>query len=164
MHRRRAGALARRLPYELRIPGARVAHASLDEPPAWNYISDADSAEPTLKILRQERHSRVGFFGHTHEQGIFPDAPDALEWLDATRVKIPEAMACVVMVGSVGQPRHETDRRAAWVLWDSEAGAVEFRKTEYNRLEAAQQIAKAGLPMASAMRLLTDPEWAFLES
>ena len=62
---------------------------SLDEPPAWNYISDAKSAEPTLKILRQERHSRIGFFGHSHQQGIFPDAPDSLEWLDATRVENP---------------------------------------------------------------------------
>jgi len=102
---------------------------SLDDPPAWNYISDAKSAEPTLKILRQERHSRVGFFGHTHQQGIFPDAPDALEWLDATRVKIPDASACAVMVGSVGQPRHETDRRAAWVLWDPAWGVENQRIT-----------------------------------
>ena len=65
---------------------------------------------------------------------IFPDAPDALEWLDATRVKIPEAMACVVMVGSVGQPRHPTDRRAAWVIWDPAERVVDFRKTGYDRL------------------------------
>jgi len=152
------------LPYELRITGARIAHACLDEPQAWNYISDAKSAEPTLTILRQERHSRVGFFGHTHEQGIFPDAPDALEWQDETRVKIPNGKACAVLVGSVGQPRHETDRRAAWVLWDPVTRVVDFRKTDYRRLEAAQQIAKAGLPMASALRLLTGPELAFLES
>ena len=152
------------LPYELSIPGARVAHASLDEPPAWNYISDAKSAEPTLQILRQDRHSRVGFFGHTHEQGLFADAPDALEWLDETRVKIPDGMACAVTVGSVGQPRHETDRRAAWVIWDPVASVVDFRKTDYKRLAAAQQIAKAGLPMTSAMRLLTGPELVFLES
>ena len=68
------------------------------------------------------------------EQGIFPDAPDSLEWLDATRVKIPDATACAVMVGSVGQPRHETDRRAAWVLWDPASRVVDFRKTSHDRL------------------------------
>jgi hypothetical protein len=157
------GQWAAGLPYELSIPGARIAHASLDTPAAWHYISDDESAEPTLEILRQEE-SRVGFFGHTHEQGIFADVFDALEWSDATRVCIPAGMACAVTVGSVGQPRHETDRRACWVLWDPTTRVVEFRKTEYKRLEAAQQIAKVGLPMASALRLLTDPERAFLGS
>lgn len=152
------------LPYELSIPGARVSHASLDEPAAWNYISDTATAEPTLKILRRDRHSRLGFFGHTHVQGIFPDASASLEWLDKTRVRIPAGLACAVTVGAVGQPRHDTDRRAAWVLWDPAAGVVEFRKTDYNRIEAAQQIVKAGLPMESALRLLTVQELAFLES
>jgi hypothetical protein len=32
---------------------------------------------------------------------------------------------------------------------------VEFRKTDYNRIQAADDIAKAGLPMESALRLLT---------
>jgi hypothetical protein len=125
------------LPYELSIPGARVAHASLNEPAAWNYIFNAVTAEPTLTILRQGK-ARVGFFGHTHVQGIFPDVPDELVWLDETGVGIPDGMACVVMGGSAGQPRHDTDRRAAWVLWDPEAGVVEFRKKEYKSLEAVQ--------------------------
>jgi len=67
-----------------------------------------------------------------------------------------------VMVGAVGQPRHDTDRRAAWVLWDSADRVVEFRKTEYNRIVAAQQLVKAGLPIGSALRLLTDLEWQLL--
>ena len=64
----------------------------------------------------------------------------------------------------MGQPRHPTDRRASWVLWDPEERVVEFHKTEYQRLQAAQDIARAGLPMESADRLLTDQEMAFLES
>ena len=151
------------LPYELHIPGARIAHASLEAPTAWNYISDDESAEPTLEILRQG-DLRVGFFGHTHKQGIFADVFDALEWLDETQVYIPAGMACAVTVGSVGQPRHETDRRACWVLWDPVARVVEFRKTEFNRIAAAQQLVKVGLPIASAIRLLTDTELGFLMS
>ena len=87
---------------------------------------------------------------------------DALEWLDETRVRIPPVLACVVTVGSVGQPRHGTEHRAAWVLWDSDEYVVDFRKTDYNRLQAAQDIATVGLPLESALRLLTDEEAAFL--
>lgn len=66
------------------------------------------------------------------------------------------------MVGSVGQPLHETDLRAAWVLWDPVERVVELRKTDYNRLQAARDIVKAGLPLGSARPLLTSEEAQFL--
>ena len=62
----------------------------------------------------------------------------------------------------MGQPWHPTDRRATWVLWDSIESVVEFRKTEYNRLEAAKDILDAGLPLESALGLLTDEEVSLL--
>jgi predicted phosphodiesterase len=151
------------LPFSMKIPGAIVAHASLDEPEGFAYIQDAASAEATLEILREEK-TKVGFFGHTHVQEVFPDPAGDVEWLDGSRFRIPLGMACVVMVGAVGQPRHATDRRAAWVLWNPETSVVEFRKTNYSRLEAAQAIAKSGLPLESALRLLTEDEAAFLMS
>jgi diadenosine tetraphosphatase ApaH/serine/threonine PP2A family protein phosphatase len=149
------------LPYHLKIPGALIAHASLDVPEAFASIEDATSAGPTLAILRQVK-LKVGFFGHTHLTGLFADDNEALVWLDPTRVKIPEGMACAVTVGSVGQPLHPSDRRATWALWDSEAGVVEFRKTLYNRLQAAREIVAAGLPLECALRLLANEEAAFL--
>jgi protein-tyrosine phosphatase/predicted phosphodiesterase len=149
------------LPFGMKIPGAFVAHGSLNEPKAFNYIQDGGDAEPTLEILREEEID-IGFFGHTHVPDIFTEDVDALEWLDTaqTQVRIPSGLACAITVGAVGQPRHETDRRAAWVLWDPEEGVVEFRKTDYDRLEAAKDIIKAGLPLESALRLLTDQEAA----
>lgn len=151
------------LPFGMKIPGAFVAHGSLNEPKAFNYIQDGGDAKPTLEILREEEIN-IGFFGHTHVPDIFTEDVDALDWLDATRVKIPPGLACAITVGAVGQPRHETDRRAAWVLWNPEEGVIEFRKTDYNRLQAAQDIANAGLPLESALPLLTDEEAAFLAS
>ncbi len=145
------------LPYRKKIDAAWIAHGSVDEPEAFNYIEDAHSAGPTLEVLQKET-VKVGFFGHTHVPDIFTGNADDLEWLDTSRVKIPRGVACAITVGAVGQSRHATDRRAAWVLWDSEDRVVEFRKTEYDRLQAAQDIAKAGLPLESAMRLLTDAE------
>lgn len=152
-----------RLPFILKIPGAWVAHASLDEPENFNLIESAESAEPTLAILRSAHH-KVGFFGHTHVQEVFPDLPGELEWLDESRFKIPAGLACAVMVGSVGQPRHETDRRACWVLWDSTENIVEFRKTTYDRVAAAKSILEGGLPLESAVRLLMEHEIAILDA
>lgn len=151
-----------RLPFTIRIPGAVCAHGSWDEPENFNYIEDTGSAEPTLDALRG-LPEKVGFFGHTHVQEIFPDSAEQLVWLSETRWKIPAEMACAVTVGSVGRPRHETDRRAEWALWDPLERIVEFRKTEYNRLAAAKDIAKAGLPLDSALELLHSAEIAFLE-
>ena len=150
-----------RLHYTLTIPGAVVAHGSWNDPQDFDYIEDVESAAPTLAALRLEE-IKIGFFGHTHLSGVFSDCADRLDWLDEARVKIPAGMACAVTVGSVGQPRDETDRRASWVLWHPAEQVVEFRKTEYNRLKAAQAIAVAGLPLESALRLLTDEEASFL--
>jgi predicted phosphodiesterase len=149
------------LPFSKNIPGAIVAHANLADPESFDYIKDAESASATLEILR-EKTTQVGFFGHTHVQEVFADPLGNVEWLDGTRFRIPNGTACVVMVGAVGQPRHETDRRAAWVLWDATERVVEFRKTPYQRLEAAQAIIDAGLPSESALRLLTPDEASFL--
>ena len=87
------------LPYTMRIPGAIVAHGSLDEPEAFNYIDDDESAKETLDILRKDK-LKVGFVGHTHLQGIIAGRFNALEWQDAMRVRIPVGTACVVTVGS----------------------------------------------------------------
>lgn len=149
------------LPFRMTLPGAVAAHGSLDEPEAFNCIKDAASAEPTLEILRKEKF-KVGFFGHTHVQGIFAEDADALEWLEVNRVRIPDGLACAVTVGAVGRPYDDDQCRAAWVLWDSESGVVEFRKTDYNRIQAAHDILRAGLPVESAMEMLTAEEFADL--
>jgi len=145
------------LPFRMKIPGGIVAHGSLDEPEAFNYIVNTKSAELTLEILRKQT-AKVGFFGHTHVQGIFAEDDNALEWLDQTRVKIPAGLACAVTVGAVGRPHYDAEQRAAWVLWEPDTGVVEFKKTVYNRIEAARAIAMADLPMESSLSLLTGEE------
>ena len=91
------------LPFTLEIPGAVVAHANLADPEGFCYIDDAKSAQPTLNVLRK-CDQKVGFFGHTHVQEVFPDPAGDVEWLDDTRFRIPAGLACAVMVGAVGQP------------------------------------------------------------
>jgi predicted phosphodiesterase len=149
------------LPYARLIEGAAIAHANLDDPECFDYIESYDSAISTLNVLAAQTF-KVGFFGHTHKQEVFHHTKTKLTWENETTFTIPADQPCVVMVGSVGQPRSEDDRRACWVLWDPETRRIELRKTEYNRLEAAQDIAKAGLPLDSAFRLISPEEFAFL--
>lgn len=54
------------------------------------------------------------------------------------------------------------DLRACWALWKPVERVVEFKRTEYSRLHAAQDIAKAGLPLESAATLLNDAEYALV--
>ncbi len=43
------------LPYTTTLPGASAAHASLYQPQAFPFISDAASALPTLELLRERQ-------------------------------------------------------------------------------------------------------------
>jgi diadenosine tetraphosphatase ApaH/serine/threonine PP2A family protein phosphatase len=152
----------RALPRRLEIPGGVVAHAALHQPDEWPYLRSLIDALPTLAILRESAFG-IGFFGHTHRQEIFfdPAEPVTPERINQTRVHLPEGVVCAVLVGSVGQPR-DGDMRAGWTLWDSDTRVVEFRRTAYPALKAAQDIVAADLPVESALRLLDeDTAWDF---
>jgi predicted phosphodiesterase len=149
------------LPYVMEIPGAWIAHASIDDPKNFNYVEDQESAADTLNFLSR-MEIKLGFFGHTHVPNIFAEDASKLEWINDSTVRIPGDMACAVTVGSCGQPRTRDDLRACWALWNPEERIVEFRRTEYNRIKAAQDAAKAGLPLEAASRVLTDAEFAEL--
>jgi diadenosine tetraphosphatase ApaH/serine/threonine PP2A family protein phosphatase len=152
----------RALPRRLEIPGGVVAHAALHQPDEWPYLRSLIDALPTLAILRESAFG-IGFFGHTHRQEIFfdPAEPVTPERINQTRVHLPEGVVCAVLVGSVGQPR-DGDLRAGWTLWDSDTRVVEFRRTAYPALKAAQDIVAADLPVESALRLLDeDTAWDF---
>ena len=145
-----------KLPSFLKIPGGILSHASLHFQDQWPYLHSYSDAAPTLEIL-EKTDEGIGFFGHTHQQTFFAERGGAVmaRRLGFSRVHLPQGVVCAVLVGSVGQPRDD-DARAAWVIWDSDARVVEFRRTEYNALETARQIIDAGLPEMSAIRLLDD--------
>jgi predicted phosphodiesterase len=142
------------LPMALDVPRGILAHAALHRADEWPYLHSLRDAGPTLKNLRRNALD-VGFFGHTHRQDIFADTSAAAmpDYLEHGRIRLPEKSVCAVLVGSVGQPR-DTDRRAAWTIWDPDERIVEFRRTVYPAVEAAMQIILAGLPKHSAERLL----------
>jgi diadenosine tetraphosphatase ApaH/serine/threonine PP2A family protein phosphatase len=58
----------------------------------------------------------------------------------------------IVNVGSVGQPR-DRDPRAAYAVWDVDAGRVELRRVMYDVRAARDKIVEAGLPRFLGDRL-----------
>lgn len=101
----------------------------------------------------------ICFVGHTHVQGGFlwqrgrperlirPAAHDREAVL-----KLAPATFHLLNPGSVGQPR-DGDPRAAYVIYDSHARAVHFRRTSYDIAKAQRKILDAGLPELLAGRL-----------
>jgi predicted phosphodiesterase len=116
------------------------------------YIFDGSDAWQALEASR----SRLCFFGHTHLavaflrsgqvfESIVPDSPETI-------VQAADGRRLLVNPGSVGQPR-DGDARAAYALYDDQAGVVAIRRVGYAVQQAQEKIVAAGLPRALANRL-----------
>lgn len=142
-----------KLPLAVDLPGALASHAALHDVRDWPYLHSPKSARPTLEVLAGFAE-QLGFFGHTHRQEWFALPKRAQpQSLSDDIWHLPADCVCAVIVGSVGQPRLQ-DTRAAWTIWDSDKRTIEFRRTDYPVYEAAADFLAAGLPRASARRLL----------
>ena len=135
-----------------------LAHANLHQPLSFEHLQNHKQAGPTLDMLKLQKIP-VGFFGHTHVQEVFCHKPSKLAWVDDRSFLTSSVHHAAVMVGSVGMSREADDLRAAWAVYDSTAGVVELRKTEYDRIGAAVAILHAGLPLETALNLLTKEEY-----
>jgi predicted phosphodiesterase len=118
-----------------------------------HYIFDSDDAARALDAASRP----LCLFGHTHLpvvfrrhpalfDGFMPEGPD-----DAT-LEVIEGINYLVNVGSVGQPR-DSDPRAAFGIYDSEASTVVLRRISYPVEIAQRRILSAGLPSSLADRL-----------
>ena len=103
------------------------------------------------------------FYGHTHVQRCFlleetglgksvvPNYKSA-KGKQTARLEIKKKTTYMVNPGSVGQPR-DNDPRAAFLLYDTEAGVITFHRVPYNIERAQEKIFAAGLPERLAFRL-----------
>lgn len=131
--------------------GLEICHgAPFDED---HYVFDFADAARALDAAARP----LCLFGHTHlpviyrrtaegDAGTIPQG-DA----DLTLTLSPQARY-LVNPGAVGQPR-DGDPRAAFALYDSEAGTLTLRRVEYPVELAQRRIFDAGLPASLAHRL-----------
>jgi predicted phosphodiesterase len=137
----------------VQVEGFQVVHGSpFDED---EYVLAAEEAGQAFGYLE----SRLAFFGHTHVQGGFIWNHSRVETVSRIspqttheELEIDPDCAYLVNPGSVGQPR-DGDRRAAYVLYDSDAHRLSYHRVEYDIAAAQQKIREAGLPGILADRL-----------
>lgn len=104
-------------------------HAEISEPGRFDYISDSVIAKENFKTYEH----LVTFVGHTHFPKIFEqnENGDVTELPD-NDTRLEHGKRYIVNVGSVGEPRDPDDLRARYVIYDTEARNVIFRRVEFD--------------------------------
>ena len=121
----------RSLPLVVETTGCTAVHASLHEPEAWIHIDSPDSARSSFARL----HTSVGFFGHTHEPGLWREHD--LGWMTPSpgRAFALERSARYLInpgsVGDPGPPPHPSDPCAHFLLWDRDRFSVTLFRVAY---------------------------------
>ena len=122
-------------PLTAEVADATLVHASPDHPDEWDYLVAAEDGWDAFPAFT----TRLCFVGHSHRPAVWSlgsSGPDCY----------------IVNVGSVGQPR-DRDPRAAYAVWDVEAGKVSIRRVPYDIAAARLKIERAGLPRFLSDRL-----------
>jgi predicted phosphodiesterase len=136
-----------KLPMMQRVGPFELVHASMHEPEAWNYVTDAFEAILSFNI----QETSLCFYGHTHRPMYFT-TKERKTFKDFERIDLEEGYKYFVNVGSVGQPRGD-DKRAQYAIYDTEAKTVDLCRVNYDINFACQKIREAGLPEHNALRL-----------
>lgn len=157
----------------IRNANLTLIHATLDNPSAWGYIFDAYQAEDSFA----NQFTQLCFCGHSHVPVMFARKPVTMvsgrkieeipEWADRREgglteeeMETADSISCPILpgykylinIGSVGQPRNR-DRRASFVIYDSNTKMVTRYRVPYDFRKAQQKILAAGLPERLASRL-----------
>ncbi len=129
----------------IEVEGYTLTHGSPRDP-IWEYV-----LYPAVAWANFE-HFQTPYclVGHTHvptlhmlAQGEQKSAMVAPKY--GTSMPLPNTSRGILNPGSVGQPR-DNDRRAAYALLDTEAGAWEPRRVEYSIEQTQRKMRQAGLP------------------
>jgi diadenosine tetraphosphatase ApaH/serine/threonine PP2A family protein phosphatase len=137
------------LPLISEVGEATLVHASPAQPEEWEYLVSAEDGFAAFPHFV----TRWCFVGHSHVPGAWSLGSSGPEHHPGTvEIRAERGRRYIVNVGSVGQPR-DRDPRAAYAIWDVEAGHVTIRRVTYDVATARRKITEAGLPRFLADRL-----------
>jgi diadenosine tetraphosphatase ApaH/serine/threonine PP2A family protein phosphatase len=141
------------LPLVATMGEASLVHASPDHPEEWEYLVAPEDGFGAFAAFV----SRLCFVGHSHRPAVWSlgsSGPDFTGRFGIWphRIHLEVGRRYLINVGSVGQPR-DRDPRAAFAIWDVDAGEVVIRRVPYDTEGAARKILAAGLPAMLAERL-----------
>ncbi|MCA9239340.1 MAG: metallophosphoesterase family protein [Planctomycetales bacterium] len=92
------------------------------------------------------------FQGHTHVPGVFTESRTFLAPEETNHVYTVSDSKFMVNVGSVGQPR-DGDPRAAFCVYDTEAGEVTFHRLNFDIDKVAAEVREYAFGESLAKRL-----------
>ena len=137
------------LPLVSEVADATLVHASPAQPDDWDYLVSAEDGFRAFAAFS----TRWCFVGHSHLPAAWSLGSSGPEYkAGGQSVQQERGRRYIVNVGSVGQPR-DHDPRAAYAVWDAEAGQVSIRRVTYDHAAARAKILAAGLPRFLADRL-----------
>jgi len=139
------------LPEKQVLQGVTLAHGSPRDP-LWEYLLSHQAAKISFSYFGTD----LCLVGHTHVPMIFRDESGAYDcqaiYPPTDRVIRLDRQRYIINPGSVGQPR-DHDPRAAYMLLDTEAWTVMFRRVEYDVARTQERMRAAKLPRRLWMRL-----------
>ncbi|HAY80511.1 MAG TPA: phosphoesterase [Planctomycetaceae bacterium] len=116
--------------------------------PTNEYVFPEDVYNQRKMEALFERVTKYCFQGHTHIPGVFTSTNEFISPEECDYVYSLTDAKVMVNVGSVGQPR-DNDPRACYVILDTEANSVTFRRVEYGIDATADKI--YGIPALDNM-------------
>jgi len=126
------------LPYLVREGDVQFCHGSPLNIEEFDYIFAKDQAAECLSIWSDL--AWLTLIGHSHLCKAFALSPEAgAKDVVAQKFELRPGWKYIVSIGSVGQPR-DYDPRASYVLYDTEAHTLEFKRAEYDVKASAEKI------------------------
>lgn len=136
---------------EVRVEGNfTLAHGS-PRHPIWEYIQLPSVAAANFAYFE----TPYCLVGHSHVPVIFRALDEHRSDMFFPPLDVPLILGeerLIINPGSVGQPR-DGDPRASYMLWDEEAGTLQFHRVEYPIGRTQKRMMEAGLPPRLAARL-----------
>ncbi|MEE9259406.1 MAG: metallophosphoesterase family protein [Nitrospinaceae bacterium] len=137
------------LPVEKEEDGVYWVHSSPFEPREWHYVRSLSDGEENFACFDQP----LCFLGHSHLPLIIEKNPEGeICCYMAQKMELEDGYRYIINVGSLGQPR-DGDPNPCFVIYDSEAKIVEFRRFSYDFSLTQQKILENDLPEPLALRL-----------
>jgi predicted phosphodiesterase len=123
----------------------------------WEYVTSSWQAEEIFSMSQHGFSQDLFIVGHTHVPLAFVKGDGAgVEYVPLETGDIIEldfaSFKYLLNPGSVGQPR-DGDPRASFMLYDTEANVIEYRRVEYDVAEVMDRVDSVDLPHNLGARL-----------